>query len=129
MAPYKLLIRESHIDTLGHVNNATYLQIMEDARWEHITQRGYDLKKVQETKQGPVILEVTLKFLKEIHLREEIQVTMEVLDYQGKIGRLKQQVLKSDGSLAAEAIFVFGLFDLKERKLILPTPAWQAAVK
>ena len=38
---YPLTIKEFHLDTFGHVNNATYLQIYEEARWEFINQNGY----------------------------------------------------------------------------------------
>lgn len=125
---YKILIRESHLDTYGHVNNATYLTMYEEARWEFVTQRGYGFKKVHESGQGPVILEVNLKFMKELRLREEITITTELVDYPGKVGRLKQQMIKPDGSVASEAIFVFGLFDLNVRKMIDATPEWKKAV-
>lgn len=125
---YELLIRESHLDTFGHVNNATYLALYEEARWDLITRNGYGLGDIQKAKQGPVILEVNLKFMKELRLREKIRITVEMLSYEGKIGRLRQQMLKEDGAVASEAVFVFGLFDLQQRRLIDPTPAWKKAI-
>src|SRR5690606_9893424 len=117
-----------HIDTLGHVNNATYLALLEEARWDLITRRGFGLKEIQETQTGPVILEVNLKFLKEIRLRETIKITTELTSYEGRVGIMVQKMIKPDGELAAEAKFTFGLFDLKARKLIPPTPQWKQAV-
>ncbi|MGZ3743553.1 MAG: acyl-CoA thioesterase [Pseudobdellovibrionaceae bacterium] len=128
MGSYKLLIRESHLDTYGHVNNAVYLTIYEEARWEAITARGYGFKKVHESGQGPVILEVNLKFMKELCLREEITITTELVDYPGKVGHLKQRMIKPDGSIASEALFTFGLFDIKARKMIDATPEWKKAI-
>lgn len=125
---YEFTVKESHLDTFGHVNNATYLQIFEEGRWELITSRGYGFREVHSLQQGPVILELQLKFFKELRLREKISMSFETLDYQGKIGRLKQTMHKADGSPAAELIMVFGLFDLKQRKLIEPTEAWKKAV-
>jgi len=125
---YKLLIRESHLDTFGHVNNAVYLTLFEEARWEFISQNGYGLKKIQTSKQGPVILDVTIKFLKELRLREEIIIRSETVNYQGKAGQIKQVMLKPDGSMACEALFTFGLFDLVARRLIDPTDEWKKAV-
>lgn len=125
---YSVLIRENHVDSLGHMNNATYLALMEEARWEITTERGYGFQEIQKRRQGPVILEVNLKFLREIRLRETIRITVEVTDYEGKVGHLKQQMLKDDGTVAAEAIFAFGLFDMNQRKLISPTSEWLTAV-
>lgn len=126
--PYKILIRESHLDTFGHMNNATYLALYEEARWERITGNGYGAKEIMASKKGPVILEANVKFLKELRLREEITITTEMLDYPGKVGQLKQQMLNNKGEVCSEAVFTFGLFDLKERKLIPPTPEWLKAL-
>jgi YbgC/YbaW family acyl-CoA thioester hydrolase len=125
---YDILVREHHVDSLGHMNNSTYLALYEEARWELITSRGYGFHEVQRTQQAPIILEINLKFLKEITLREKVTITTEMLDYKGKIAHMRQQMLKTDGSVASEAILTFGLFDLKLRKLIEPTDAWTNAV-
>jgi acyl-CoA thioester hydrolase len=124
---YKILIRETHIDSYGHVNNATYLSLYEEARWEAITPRGFGFNDIHRLQQGPVILEVNIKFLKEIKLRENITIVSSIMDYEGKIGHMKQQMIKDDGTVASEAVFTFGLFDLKARKMILPTPEWKKA--
>lgn len=125
---YSFLVRESHLDTFGHMNNATYLSLFEEARWEMITQKGFGLSEIKARKLGPVILSCEVKFAREVLLREQITITTELLDYRGKIGRLTQKMLKSNGEVACEATFTFGLFDLKERKLIDPTAEWKVAV-
>ncbi|MEN0060011.1 MAG: acyl-CoA thioesterase [Bdellovibrio sp.] len=129
LSEYKLKIREGHVDSYGHVNNATYLSLYEEARWEVITPKGFGFNEIHKMQLGPVILEVNVKFLKEIRLREDITITTELLSYEGKIGKMRQQMLKSDGSLASEAILTFGLFDIKQRKLIPPTPEWKKALE
>lgn len=125
---YEVLIRESHLDTFGHMNNAAYLVLFEEARWDYITRNGYGLKEVQRLQQGPVVLELSMKFRKEIGLREKITITMELVETKGKISRFRQQMLKEDGTVATELELVFGLFDLKARRLIDPTPAWKKAM-
>src|SRR4051794_16019620 len=109
---YEVLIREHHLDTFGHVNNAEYLALLEEARWDLIAQRGYGYAEIHKLGIGPVILEVTLKFMRELHLREKVRISMQVLDYKGKVGHLKQTIESSSGEVKAEAVFKFGLFDL-----------------
>ena len=128
ISDYKILIREHHLDSYGHVNNATYLTLFEEARWEIITCRGYGYKKVHESGHGPVILEVSMKFLKELKLRESVTITLELESYEGKIGKIMQRMIKDDGEVACEMKMTMGFFDLKARKLILPTPEWKIAV-
>lgn len=125
---YPVLIREAHLDTFGHVNNAVYLSLYEEARWDLITGNGYSMQMIQTRKQGPVILDISLKFLRELKLREQITITTEMLEYSGRVGKLKQQMIKSDGSAASEAMFTFGLFDLEKRRLIEPTPEWKKGI-
>jgi acyl-CoA thioester hydrolase len=125
---YEIMVRESFLDTFGHVNNAIYLQIFEDARWEFISQNGYTLDYVKKTQKGPIILELQMKFFKEIHLREKIKITCELLEYPKKIGFLLQRIFKENGDLASEAKFTIGLFDLIQRKLIPPTAEWINAI-
>ncbi len=125
---YQVLIREFHLDTFGHVNNAVYLSLYEEARWDLITANGYGLKQVHERKKGPVILDVHLRFQKELRLRDLITITTQTEAYKGKICVLLQKMLNSNGEVCSEAKFTFGLFDLRERKLILPTPEWLKAI-
>lgn len=125
---YNILVRERHLDFFGHMNNATYLEIFEEARWEMLQEGGVNLQEIRRLNIGPIILEVNLKFLKELRLRENITLTTEMIDYQGKIGHIKQQMIKTDGTVASEAIFTFGLFDLSARKLVEPAGPWKTAL-
>ena len=125
---YPLLIVERHLDTFGHVNNATYLEIFEEARWDFIEKNGYGHHQIMSIGEGPVVLEVTLKFLKEMRLREHVVVKSETVSYEGKIGKLRQWIEGPAGVMHAEAVFTMAFFDLKARKIILPSPAWRLAI-
>lgn len=126
---YEIIIKESHLDTFGHVNNAVYLQLYEEARWDFITARGYGLKEVKKHQKGPVILEAHIKFIKELQLREKIQITFEPVSKPGqarsKIIQIHQKMFKPNGDVASELVVTVGFFDLVERKLISPTEEWQ----
>ncbi len=124
---YPIIIKETYLDTFGHVNNAIYLTILEEARWEFITKNGYGIKKIQETGLGPTILEIKLTFLKELRLREKIIIETQMISYEGKIGKLSQKMIR-DGELCCSAEMIFGLFSIHERKLVLPTKEWLVAI-
>ena len=128
MFSYQILIREQHLDSYGHVNNATYVALFEEARWEMSTQRGYGYNKVHETGKGPVILEISLKFVKEVKLRETVTIKLQSVSQERKITKLAQTMYKENGDIACELQLVAGFFDLKERKLIMPNPEWLAVL-
>ncbi|MEO5968311.1 MAG: acyl-CoA thioesterase [Bdellovibrionia bacterium] len=121
---YPLTILESHLDTFGHVNNAAYLQIFEEARWDLITGNGYGLDYILECGLGPVILEVNLRFHKELKLRKKVVIETTLKAYDKMLATIVQKIVDADGQNYCSAEFRFGLFDLKARKLVLPTPAW-----
>lgn len=125
---YETLIRESHLDAFGHVNNAAYLKLFEEARWEIISPRGYGMKEVQATGQGPVVLEVNVKFRKELTLRERIRIETRITEMKGKTWRMEQVMKKQNGEVSALAEFTMGFFDLKARKLIACSHAWLKAI-
>jgi acyl-CoA thioester hydrolase len=125
---YKLQIIERHLDTFGHVNNATYLQLFEEARWDWITKNGYGLERVQRERKGPTILEINLVFRRELKNRQEIEIVSWMQDYPSRVGTCLQQMLDPDGNVLCEARFVIGLFDLEARKMIQATPEWRAAL-
>lgn len=125
---YSLIIRENHLDTFGHVNNAVYLVLFEEARWELVTQRDYGIAKIRETGLGPTLLDVHVSFKKEIRLREKIVIKTQLGSYSGKIADVLQWIENADGVRCCEATFKIGLFDVRARKLVLPTPEWLKAL-
>ncbi len=125
---YRTMIRERHLDSFGHVNNSQYLVLFEEARWEMITSRGYGLKDVKKHEVGTVVLECTVRFKRELGLREEVVIQTKVEEISKKTLILKHLIVKEGGAIAAEASFTLGCFDLKHRKLIPLSEEWLRAV-
>lgn len=125
---YFLTIREGHLDTFGHVNNAVYAQIFEEARWDLITSRGFGLETIRRTGLGPVILAMDLKFKREVLNRERVRITTRCTDHKEKIGWLEQVLYNGNGEAACLAKFTIALMDMKERRLVVPSPEWRRAI-
>lgn len=126
---YVLEIKESHLDTFGHVNNATYLSLYEEARWDFITKRGFGLKDILEQKIGPVLLDAHIKFKKELKNREEITIKSQSLEVSnGLIMMMHQKMIKPNGDIASTLDIKVGLMDTRQRKLIAPTKQWLYAI-
>lgn len=125
---YDVLIREYHLDSFGHVNNAVYVQLYEEARWDFITKNGFGLDYIQKHQVGPVILDLKVKFKRELKNREQIKILSRTIEMMSsKIMVLEQSMINSEGKVASEAIFTVGFFDMKERKLINASSEWLKA--
>ncbi len=127
---YRVKILERHLDAFGHVNNATYLELFEEARWDFITANGFGLQEVQTTHKGPVILDLQLSFKRELFNRQEILITSQFTGMKSRlVMNLHQKIIQQEGAkLASEIDLSLGLMDLKARKLMEPTPEWLKAV-
>lgn len=119
-------VRGYELDTQGHLNQAVYLQYAEHARWELLRAAGLPQEKLLADGIGPVQLEVTVRYRRELRGGERVRVTCR-FDYgTGKTFGLEQQILKEDGTVAAEITGVAGVLDLAERRLV-PDPRGRLA--
>jgi acyl-CoA thioester hydrolase len=155
---YPITIKEMVLDSFDHVNNAQYLVMFEEARWDLVNQHGYGLEKIRATGLGPTILEIKLRFMKELVARDRIMIETQMISYESKIGKISQRMLrlkrkdlvtrvndlpndagdqqnlenfslnKDNWELCCQAEFTIGLFDIHLRKLVLPTEEWLNAV-
>ena len=126
---YPLTILEKHLDSFGHVNNATYLNLYEEARWEFITERGFGLSRVLVDQIGPVLLDLNLVFKKELTNREKVVITSQYTGLKNKLVMSMSQIIyNADEKIVSNMDFTMGLMDLRERKLIKPTADWLKAI-
>lgn len=129
---YEVLIRENHIDSFGHVNNAQYLSLFEEARWEIISPRGFSVSEIQAGGLGPVVIEVNLRFAKEIKLRQKIRIRSEVVAgpnvARSKTLKMIQTMVNEKEEVCCTGEFTFALFDLRARRIVAPTAQWLSAI-
>lgn len=128
-APFhvRLEVRAYELDTQGHLTSAAYLQYADHAKWKLLDEAGVDLDELRRSGLGPVTLETTVRFLRELRLGDVVDVTC-VFDWPvGRTGRDVQQIRRADdGSLAAELHGVGGILDLAARKLVAsPGEVWR----
>lgn len=127
---YDKMILEHHLDTFGHVNNAVYLSIYEEARWDFITRNGLGLDQILASKIGPVLLDLNLTFKSELGNREKIKIVSQARpEMRNKyVMVLDQKILKESGKVASTLTISVGMMDLQLRKLIAPTKEWLKAL-
>lgn len=126
---HHIIIKKEHLDVFGHVNNAEYLRLYEEARWKLIHQEGLDEKTVVAEQIGPVILNINVSFKKEILLDEKIEIKLTDTFIKNRyLYVIKQAMIKDNGDIASEIELLLGLMDLKKRKLIEPDSRWLGAL-
>ncbi|MFF8288685.1 acyl-CoA thioesterase [Streptomyces sp. NPDC016309] len=113
-----VVVRGYETDTQGHLNQAVYLQYAEHARWSLLQAGGIRQTDLLAKGVGPVALEVTVRYLRELRAGDEVEVTCAFVWGEGKTFRIEQTIRRTDGTVAAEITGVGGLLDLERRKLV-----------
>ncbi|GAA2443059.1 acyl-CoA thioesterase [Streptomyces glaucus] len=113
-----MTVRGYETDVQGHLNQAVYLNYAEHARWSLLQAAGIRQADLVGRGVGPVALETTIRYLRELLAGDEVEVTCGFEWGEGKTFRIHQTVRKTDGTVAAEITAVGGLMDLKARKLV-----------
>jgi acyl-CoA thioester hydrolase len=123
----RLEVRSYELDTQGHVTTAAYLQYADHARWKLLAAAGVDLEELRRSGIGPVTLETTVRFVRELRLGHEVDVSCVFEWPGGRTGRATQQLRRADdGGLVAELSSVGGILDLTARRLVPdPRAVWR----
>lgn len=115
-----IVVRGYELDVQGHLNQAVYLQYAEHARWEALQAAGLTPEALSAARVGPVVLETTIRYLRELRLGDKVQVTCNFEWGNGKTFLVRQQIRKLDDgdTLCAEIEGRGGLMNLDARKLV-----------
>jgi acyl-CoA thioester hydrolase len=104
-----IMVRGYELDSYGHVNNAVYLQYLEQARWVFMKDREL-LKCINDEKLFLVVIETNIRYMKEANLFDEliVETTMKeekpYLVFRQKIINVKTKVVISRATV--KTIFV-----------------------
>ena len=118
------------MDANAHMANFAYLNKCVDSRMSFFKQAGYPVTEFAKRRIGPVIRRDELEYFREVGLHEPITVTLALggLAPDGSRYRLVNEVILSDGRVAARIRSEGGWLDLVARKLIAPPADLHAAL-
>jgi acyl-CoA thioester hydrolase len=114
----RITVRGYEIDAQGHLSGVVYLQYGEHARWECLRAAGISQHKLAAAGVGPVQLETSIRFHRELRAGDAVDVSCVFVWGDGKTFRVEQDFRHPDGTLVAELANVGGLLNLKERRLV-----------
>ena len=130
----RLTIRPEWIDYNGHLNVAFYVKLFDEALDVMFESQGLAQSYVQERKLGFFMGELHVRYLRELHLGDPVQVRMHVLDIDPKrMHYWLEMVHAEEGWLSATEEAIALHVDMTTRK-VAPFPddvmaklkAWQA---
>ncbi len=107
----RIKVRGYHLDFYGHVNNARYLEFLEEARW-NLLEEQVDLAVLRREGLIFVVARITIDYRAPVRLGEEIEIRSSMRRLGTKSGVLHQTVLGGgNGQPAADADVTFAIVE------------------
>ena len=114
----KIKVRGYHLDVYQHVNNARYLEFLEEARWDGLeSSAGFQWMSAHHI--AFVVVNININYRRPAVLGDVLTVTSKVEQLNGKSGVRSQVVtLDPEGQVVADALITFVCIDLKTQKAL-----------
>lgn len=120
--------RWADFDANIHMRHTAYNDYAAEVRLRLFNKFGVTIQDFTQEKVGPILFEENTRFLKEIHMGEDISVNLKLLGLssKGERWKIQHEVFNRSGKLSA-VITVYGAWlDLVKRKLTVPPTKFQS---
>ncbi|HOX25735.1 MAG TPA: thioesterase family protein [Candidatus Krumholzibacteria bacterium] len=105
-------IRGYHLDAYGHVNNARWIELLEEARWRWLDQ-DVDLPAWDARGQGIAVVNLDVNYRRPARAHDELEFRCWITKLGGRSAVCRQEVVrKISGERLVDADVTFVLFDL-----------------
>ncbi|AJJ17182.1 MULTISPECIES: acyl-CoA thioesterase [Yersinia] len=111
-------VRGFHIDVFQHVNNARYLEFLEEARWEWLDGEPA-AQWMAENQIAFIVVNININYRRPAVLGDLLRIDSQLLKLNGKSGVMKQTVkLEPESILVADAELTFACIDLRSQRAL-----------
>jgi acyl-CoA thioester hydrolase len=112
------------VDLNGHLRNTAFIDLAVDVRIFYFEANGFPVTEFHRRRFGPVMMRDEIDYRRELHMMEDIRIDLKLAGVSADVSRfrLRQDMFKSDGTLAARLFSTGGWLSFDTRKLIVPPP-------
>jgi thioesterase III len=111
-----LRVRGFHLDGYGHVNNARYLEFMEEGRWDFFDQHPAMIKELHQAGRAFVVVNLNIDYLAAAGRGDDLEIMTGIVDLGERSGVCHHRVVRKDGTVIARADLTFVLLDMRANK-------------
>ena len=120
----------AQLDPIGHMANTAYLDICVDVRFAWFESQGFSPADFQRHRVGPVVRRDEVDYYRELRMMQRFTVNLMLAGVSPDASRfrLRNEIRREDGELAARVTSLGGWLDLRARKLVAPPEGLAAAI-
>ncbi len=114
----QIKVRGYHMDVYQHVNNARYLEFLEEARWDGL-EKSAGFQWMTANNIAFIVVNININYRRPAVLGDVLRIDSSLQQLSGKSGILSQVVtLEPEGQVVADALLTFVCIDLKTQKAV-----------
>nr|WP_290698329.1 thioesterase family protein [Halomonas sp. UBA3074] len=112
----QLRVRGYHLDGYGHVNNARYLEFMEEGRWDFFDQHPAMIKQLHQAGRAFVVVNLNIDYLAAARHGDDLEIVTGIVEVGERSGLCHHRIVRKDGTVIAQADLTFVLLDMRANK-------------
>jgi len=121
-------VRGYHLDLYRHVNNARYLEFLEEARWSFLESEG-SLDYLQDQGYTFALVNININYRRAAYLGEVLEIATSVKSIGNRSCVMHQLVtLQGEGTVVADADVTFVIVDTRTERAAPLEGALRAAL-
>lgn len=114
----EIKVRGYHCDFYGHVNNARYLEMMEEARWQYL-EVGLGLEYWSDRALGFVVAGIDIRYKRPAGPGMVLKISTEMTEAEGRSGLIHQVFTDLEtGKTVVDAMVTFAVISLKTGRAV-----------
>ena len=114
----EITVRGYHLDLYRHVNNARYLEFLEEARWQFMDDSGLT-HEFDGSKLGLAVVNININYRRGASVNEQLHIRSQFKKIGHRSAVMEQVVcLKDSDTVVADATITFVLIDIKTGKAL-----------
>lgn len=114
----EITVRGYHLDVYQHVNNARYLEFLEEGRWVHLNSQNL-FEEFKKRNLGFAVVNININYRIGARMNDVLVVSTKTDRYTSRTAIMKQVItLKGTDKVVADAEITFVIFDLEKNKAI-----------
>lgn len=112
----EIKVRGYHLDMFGHVNNARYLEFLEEGRWAAFDGKA-DLQQLARKGFAFTVVNININYRRPAFMNEVLYIETELVKLGRRSGVMHQMVkLQGTDVVVADADVTFVMFDGQKQK-------------
>lgn len=113
-------VRGYHLDGYGHVNNARYLEFLEEGRWDYFDARPTLFEVVKRSGVAFVAVNLNIDYRRAAVDGDDLEIVTRLAELGTRSARMHQDIRRvGDGKLVSSADVTFVLLDMHANKAVL----------